>query len=312
MSELKLPSEFVRRIQEVHGKQGKTWLTRIPELLAKYSKEWDFQVHRVLPNLSYNLVLAGDHATEGKVILKSGIPSPELESEASALLWYNGNGCVKLLKSSKPDGVMLLEKADPGETLATLAGDKDLESVLICCKVIQQLHSNTITTELEESFQGLEDRLSNFSRLKAQSKEGKAPFDLSLLERAERIYSDLISTTSTKVLLHGDLHHSNILLSGRSPWLAIDPHALIGDPAFEVAAFMRNPFPGIMSERRVRDLLSMRIKIFSEKLGFDQERVWGWSFAQTTLASGWIFEDHGHGWEEWYELAKIFLELEPK
>ena len=31
-------------------------------------------------------------------------------------------------------------------------------------------------------------------------------------------------------MLHGDLHHDNVLTADREPWLAIDPHGVLGDP----------------------------------------------------------------------------------
>lgn len=43
------------------------------------------------------------------------------------------------------------------------------------------------------------------------------------------------------MLLDGDLHHFNILRAHRQPWLAIDPKGLVGDPAYEVGAFLYNP-----------------------------------------------------------------------
>jgi len=41
------------------------------------------------------------------------------------------------------------------------------------------------------------------------------------------------------VVLHGDLHHFNILSSG-DRWLAIDPKGIIGEPEFEPAAYLEN------------------------------------------------------------------------
>ena len=33
-------------------------------------------------------------------------------------------------------------------------------------------------------------------------------------------------------MLHGDLHHDNVLRARREPWLAIDPHGVVGDPGW--------------------------------------------------------------------------------
>jgi streptomycin 6-kinase len=36
-------------------------------------------------------------------------------------------------------------------------------------------------------------------------------------------------------VLHGDLHHDNVLDFGRRGWLAIDPHGLFGERGFDYA-----------------------------------------------------------------------------
>ena len=43
------------------------------------------------------------------------------------------------------------------------------------------------------------------------------------------------------MLLHGDLHHDNILTATREPYLAIDPKGLVGNRAYDVTAAMLNP-----------------------------------------------------------------------
>ena len=42
------------------------------------------------------------------------------------------------------------------------------------------------------------------------------------------------------MLLHGDLHHENIMHGPRG-WLAIDPKGVLGDPGFDAANMFYNP-----------------------------------------------------------------------
>ena len=87
---------------------------------------------------------------------------------------------------------------------------------------------------------------------------------------------ELLETTTEEVFLHGDLHHENILL-GPNGWMPIDPKGLVGDPAFELSAYVRNPI-GVLAE--IRDLsgyLRKRILQLSEETGYPSRRIWGWS-----------------------------------
>jgi len=313
MTQLQLPAEFKRRTQEVHGEKGAAWLNTIPGLLEKYSVEWNVKLLRTHPNLSYNFVVEASSKAYGRVFIKLSVPGLEVESEILALKHFDGNGCVRLLEHSIDDGIFLLEKVEPGSTLAEYTHNgRDSEAVVICTEVIKRLHSSSTPEKRMLSVDSLEDRLPGFQSLKAQVRKGEAPFEIQILEHAEEEYASLLSSTQKKVLLHGDLHHFNLLSSTQSGWLAIDPQGVIGDPAFEVAAFIRNPFPGIMKLNDVRTLMKCRIESFSELLEMDRRRILGWSFAQTILASGWLFQDHGQGWEEWYQLGKLLLDLKEK
>ena len=73
---------------------------------------------------------------------------------------------------------------------------------------------------------------------------------------------------SAPVVLHGDLHHYNILAATREQSLAIDPQGVIGEPEYEVGALLRNPFDlvkwqglrGIML-RRIEHLLTKSFRL---------------------------------------------------
>ena len=99
------------------------------------------------------------------------------------------------------------------------------------------------------------------------------------------------------MLLHGDLHHGNILSAERQPWLALDPKGVVGEAEYEVGALLRNPMPQILDEAQPRQLLSRRVDQLAEELGFDRARLIGWGLAQAVLSAWWTYEDHGHGWE---------------
>jgi streptomycin 6-kinase len=110
------------------------------------------------------------------------------------------------------------------------------------------------------------------------------------------------------VLLHGDLHHYNVLSAARTPWLAIDPHGLVGDPAFETGAYFGNPF-GLMARPDPARIIARRVQIFTERLGLDRERVIGWGFAYQMLSAVWSAENHGTGWGGAVAVAEVLASM---
>ena len=112
------------------------------------------------------------------------------------------------------------------------------------------------------------------------------------MEAAEGLFAELIASTTENMLLHGDVHHFNILSAERAPWLAIDPQGVVGDPAFEIGPFLHNPSPQPTS------VLKRRLDQFSDELDLDRERLHGWAVAQGVLSAWWCMEDGVDCWEE--------------
>ena len=68
------------------------------------------------------------------------------------------------------------------------------------------------------------------------------------------------------MLLHGDLHHENILLDASGNWKAIDPQGRIGEQCLECGRFLLNEWEWFGG---VGDLLhtSKCIRFFADALG---------------------------------------------
>lgn len=107
-----------------------------------------------------------------------------------------------------------------------------------------------------------------------------------LLDRAASIARDLLVEGGPSVVLHGDLHHGNVLeLDGR--WVAIDPKGLVGHPAFDVANVFCNP-----TEEAAIARIEPRLDLFAHRLGLDRERLASWVVAWCGLSLAWSTE----GW----------------
>jgi len=90
------------------------------------------------------------------------------------------------------------------------------------------------------------------------------------------------------VVLHGDLHHDNVLDGDLRGWLAIDPKGLVGERGFEYANLFRNPDLGCaLAPGRMQ----RRIQIVAQEAGLDFRRLLDWVVAYAGLGAAWSLED---------------------
>lgn len=51
-----LSEAFIKRMIDVHGVKGQTWIAQLPELVTEYGEWWKLSSIRPFPGLSYNFV----------------------------------------------------------------------------------------------------------------------------------------------------------------------------------------------------------------------------------------------------------------
>ena len=158
---------------------------------------------------------------------------------------------------------------------------------------------------LAPRFDSVERWAKGFQRCRPLAK-GRIPAPI--LERAESIYHELLAEDAERILLHGDLHHDNVLLDKNRGWTIIDPKGVMGPPAYETGAMLRNP-PGVHARAGLEASMRRRIAILHEVLGDDPEVIAAWAFSQLVLSTLWMLEDAQEGWETDLELALCFQRL---
>jgi streptomycin 6-kinase len=289
---------FVQATLTLFGADGRRWLDRLPALLTDYAKKWSLRLSPPFPNLSYNYVAPAARVDGAAVVLKIGFPRPELRREIAALRLYAGQGMVNLLAADGDGGAMLLERLTPGTMLVELEDDR---ATRIAADIMGQLWR---PLPGDSEFQSVNDWLDGLAKLRREFDGGTGPFPRRLVEMAESLTRDLLATAAKPVLLHGDLHHYNILAAQRSPWLAIDPKGVAGEPAYDTGAWLRNPLDWRQRPSPGRTL-ARRVAIFSEMLHLDAERIVAWGVVQAVLSAWWSYEDHGQGWEAAVACAEL-------
>ncbi len=104
------------------------------------------------------------------------------------------------------------------------------------------------------------------------------------------------------MILHGDLHHWNILSGQRQPWLAIDPHGRVGDRGYDCVSLMCNRPTRSCQGKDESKLMARRAAILAEELAVTRDWVLKWSWA-TGVLSAVIYADE---WEGHIKRAEIF------
>ncbi|MCE2730634.1 MAG: phosphotransferase [Rickettsiaceae bacterium] len=273
---------FTTNILNIYKDKGKKWLTDLPTIIKRLASEYNLSGLKPLSNLSYNYVLSGFLGNR-PIILKLGLDNDALKQEASSLQAFAEFGGIKVLVAKK--GFLLLEKAIPGISLKSYFPLQDNDSVEIACNIINLLHQAPIPKNPQ--FPDIQDWLRSLDH-DTSNKNLK-----NYLQKARYIRNQLLATAPDPVLLHGDLHHENIIKHGDN-WVVIDSKGVTGEPAYEVAAFIRNPIPELLKSRNMASIINNRIAYFAYKLKIKPERIEGWCFVQAVLAWVWILEDGGN------------------
>lgn len=299
-----IPDDFARTTAELHGAAGVEWLDRLPAIVADCARRWSLTVGPPFTDLSYNYVAPAVRTDGAAAVLKVGFPDRERMTEIEALRICDGQGMVRLLAADCDRGALLLERLEPGTPLSALSDDA--AATTIAGQVMRRLWQ---PAPPEHPFPSVADWAAGLGRLRAHFDGATGPFPAALVLEAEALLRDLVGSMSDPVLLHGDLHHDNILAAQRQPWLAIDPKGLVGEPAYEVGALLRNPMPQLLAMPQPGRVLARRVDQLAEELGFDRARLRGWGLAQAVLSAWWSFEDHGHGWEWGTTCAELMAAL---
>lgn len=281
-----LPEAFTRRVAATFAPDGEAWLAALPGLVAACARRWGLAVGPPFPDLSYNYVAPATLPGGAPAVLKLGVPRDELATEIDALRHYGGDGAARLLDADEAAGAMLLERLAPGGTLVPLAGRDDEAATRAAAAVMARLWR---PPPAAHRYPSVADWFAGLAGLRANFGGDTGPFPARLVERAEALAAGLLATQGPPVVLHGDLHHSNILDAG-GRWLAIDPKGVVGEPAYEAAAFLRNPLP-IARHPRLGALLERRIAVLADELGLERRRVHGWARAFAVLSAWWSYED---------------------
>lgn len=248
------------------------------------------------------IVRPGVDCHNNKVVLKEIVTpvsmidpaiNDEFCDEIAALDYFDSEGAVELITADLESGWLLENQCLPGIPLVRLGED---EATNIFVDVMQVLHRPLKYTN--HKFKHISYWLERLNK----------DVVVTYQEKASEIAQELLNSSGEDVLLHGDLHHENILSAGDDCFLAIDPKGIIGEREFEVGAFMRNPYILINSElnRNLKKIINRRLDIITERTAFDRNRLKQWCYVQCILSACWHVDSNTKKEDLMLKCAELF------
>jgi streptomycin 6-kinase len=228
---------------------GRPDLEPLERIAREVATEWGVELGDPFELARYSFVAA---AGRDAVLKVTPAADDEADEEADALELWAGDGAVRLLRRDQERRALLVERARPGDDIASLPED---EATRIAVEVALRLWRPAA-----EPFRWIGDWVPHWL-------DNAAGHPLVPLARA--LYDSL--DVGRAVLVHGDFHHHNILASARGH-LAIDAKAMLGEPEYDVPSFLWNPIP----YRMELGLTERRLAAFADA-GLDEKRMRMWT-----------------------------------
>lgn len=265
------PERLVRAVAASGGEDGRRWLAGLPALAGEYLERWGLTPVRVVrPGGARSLLVLAKGADGVPAVLKL---SPDAVAEHAALAHWDGRGAVRVLRADPAAGVLLLERLRGEVTLRSLPEPK---AVLEAAGTLRRLW---VPPPDGHAFTSVADHTGRRAHaLRAARAEPWAADVLPLIDAALAERDRLLADPGpAPVLLHGEFRHGAVLAAERSPWLAVGPDPLVGEPAYDLAWPARDRLATLAASPAAPKTAVRRIAKLAESLEVDGERLRGWA-----------------------------------
>jgi len=240
----------------------------------------------------WNLLPDGDPLVTSSArllpVMRGGKPamlkiSHEKDERSGALMeWWDTEGAAQVL--ARDDEALLLERATSSASLVEMArSGRDDEACRILCATAARLHAPRPKPYPRAIPLGLWFR----------DLEPAAAAHGGILVRCADAARALLAEPREVGVLHGDLHHGNVLNFGARGWLAIDPKCLFGERNFDFANIFTNPDLSD-PEHPVATIparFERRLDIVTAAAGLQRRRLLSWILAWAGLSAAWFSDD---------------------
>lgn len=280
---MQIPAYFLTKAARQFGDAGPGWVQQLPALLARCEERWQLTDCVPADKLSINLVCYARSALYGDVVLKIEGPHTERYTEMTALRLYAGRHACTCFATDEDIAAILLERIVPGYDLRQLPNKQ--EQLEIGAEVIAAL-----PIPLHETH-GLPDYGYWVTQAIATTHAQYHPSAqmIALMAAADDLFHKICPGDEPRYLLHGDLHHDNMLFHHDGTWKVIDPQGVIGAPFLETARFIQNHAID-QDDVLHMDILDDAVTYFAVRLGETKYTIGSALFVLHVLSTCWGYE----------------------
>jgi streptomycin 6-kinase len=202
---------------------------------------------------------------------------PEDRRGAETMAWWAGEGAARVL-AHDPEA-LLLERLEGPRSLAVMArsGQDDAASRILC-EVADRLHAPRTSPPASLL------PLNVWLRALGPAAEAEG----GLLAEAQATLQRLLALNEEPRVLHGDLHHANVLDGGDRGWLAIDPKGIHGPRGYDYANILCNPDA---KTALTPGRLDKQAAVVANAARLAPERLLEWLLVHAAIAGVWCEQD---------------------
>ena len=266
-------------------------------VVERYKDQWELSEITFQQSLSINsLIFYAFSKRYGKVILKILINNEfdEDRKEIMALIQFQGENFCKLYEYSLEDKVYIMERIIPADTLYESACRE--ERIKIVGSIFKGLHKPDLPDSIFPTYTEWFDAGKEGTKKRTDCEEL-----YQYLDSAEQMLADICKMYSRNLLLHGDLHHENILKNEKGGYTVIDPKGVIGDPVFDLSRFILDEFRDDLTSEPKEVVIDFVQKL-GDCVGIPCETLLRCLFIETVI---WLFREelaNGESLEECQQL----------
>ncbi|MGC5702167.1 phosphotransferase [Pseudomonas sp. NFXW11] len=208
------------------------------------------------------------------------------------MAWWAGEGAARVY--AQEGDALLMERAMGTGSLMrmALAGQHDEVSQIVCA---------TLARVHRPRAQPLPPLLS-LDAWFVDLREA-APQQGGLLLRSLSEAEQLLAAPRERVVLHGDVHHDNVLDFAERGWQVIDPKRVYGERGFDFANLICNPdLPSATDPGR----FTRQVQVIARAAQLEPRRLVQWVLAFSGLSAAWFLQDdHLPGAQHQLKLAAL-------
>jgi streptomycin 6-kinase len=283
--------------REEVGAAAEGWISAVPAAIPELAERWSLTLGEPYGVATIAYVLRAERADGTPSVLKLIYPHYEetpFAQEVAGLRMWAGRGIVRLIASEEEIGAQLLERAEPGTSL--LDEPDEARALGIAAGTLRRMWSAPATPHPDIRTLAEQARIWAGSIEQGWTEAG-TPFELELMEDVRgtflKLADGLDRTGGNLVLVHGDLHHGNVLAANREPWLAIDPKPMLGESEYDLRAPLCDRREALFADPDPRGRLERRLDTLLGELEVDRDRALAWAFAVEVDWCMWGLADRG-------------------